>query len=309
MTSSRLGVYVNPDSVLARTAREMVAAHGDGSGAIDGGSTCPRCGAPRPCAVGRAAAEVLSAAGLAAGEVLSTAGLALSSGLVSAARQGLGPDPETEILHPGVPSAGPGTQFMDPAVALGDPLGRFEEPSAPAQEPAGHPSAPAREPVGQAAGPSAPVRGQFSVADLHPPAARPPAIPELGRREPGEFDSASLTPQPETAEGPSVTGWSSGPPEPDPAQRRPALQPPQTVPAGRPPLQPPPFTRPADGPPKAAFSPSAQPLGQPQPDASTPSWEARGADSPPDRAPSGLPPLADVPAAGYRRPGNADVTS
>ena len=76
------GTYVKPDSVLARTAREVVAAHAGGAGPRPGMTTCPVCGEPLPCPTGRAAAEVLFAAGLAE-----------SSGLVDAARHGRGPDP------------------------------------------------------------------------------------------------------------------------------------------------------------------------------------------------------------------------
>jgi hypothetical protein len=71
--------YVDPDSVLARTAREMLQAHAGGRGPSDEATVCPACGEPLPCAAGRSAAEVLSAAGLAE-----------ESGLVSAFRQGLG---------------------------------------------------------------------------------------------------------------------------------------------------------------------------------------------------------------------------
>ncbi|HET6529115.1 MAG TPA: hypothetical protein VFH03_00655, partial [Actinoplanes sp.] len=73
------GTYVNPDSVLARTAREMVEAHAGGGGPRDGMTICPVCGEPLPGPSGRAAAEVLFAAGLAE-----------RSGLVAAARHGLG---------------------------------------------------------------------------------------------------------------------------------------------------------------------------------------------------------------------------
>ncbi|MGX6603817.1 hypothetical protein ACWKSP_16975 [Micromonosporaceae bacterium Da 78-11] len=76
--------YVNPDSVLARTAQEMLEAHAGGAGPSAGMTRCPVCGEPLPCASGRAAAEVLFAAGLAE-----------RSGLVAAARGGLGPDPAT----------------------------------------------------------------------------------------------------------------------------------------------------------------------------------------------------------------------
>jgi hypothetical protein len=70
---------VKPDSVLARTAREVMAAHAGGAGPRAGLTVCPVCGEPLPCASGRAAAEVLFAAGLAE-----------SSGLIDAARAGLG---------------------------------------------------------------------------------------------------------------------------------------------------------------------------------------------------------------------------
>ena len=76
------GTYVDPDSVLARTAREMVEAHAGGAGPREGMTICPVCGEPLPCSSGRAAAEVLFAAGLAE-----------SSGLVAAARKGMGLSP------------------------------------------------------------------------------------------------------------------------------------------------------------------------------------------------------------------------
>lgn len=75
------GVYVNPDSVLARTAREMLEAHAGGAGPSAAMVRCPVCGEELPCAVGRSAAEVLFAAGLAE-----------QSGLVAATRQGRGPE-------------------------------------------------------------------------------------------------------------------------------------------------------------------------------------------------------------------------
>jgi hypothetical protein len=68
--------FVNPDSVLARTAREMLAAHGGGEGPRGELTICPVCYENLPCPAGVAAAEVLAAAGLAE-----------ASGLVSAARQ------------------------------------------------------------------------------------------------------------------------------------------------------------------------------------------------------------------------------
>src|SRR4051794_29603166 len=73
---------VKPDSVLARTAQEALEAHAGGAGPREGMMACPVCGEPLPCPTGRAAAEVLFAAGLAE-----------SSGLIEAARRGLGPGP------------------------------------------------------------------------------------------------------------------------------------------------------------------------------------------------------------------------
>jgi hypothetical protein len=81
MVLPQSGVFVKPDSVLARTAREMLDAHAGGSGPRDGMTICPQCGEPLPCGAGQAAAEVVTAAGLAE-----------TSGLVAAARQGRGPD-------------------------------------------------------------------------------------------------------------------------------------------------------------------------------------------------------------------------
>ena len=86
--------YVKPDSVLARTAREMLEAHAGGAGPSTVMTRCPLCGEPLPCSSGRAAAEVLFAAGLAE-----------SSGLVAASRQNLGLRPETLRDRPPV---GPG---------------------------------------------------------------------------------------------------------------------------------------------------------------------------------------------------------
>ena len=76
------GTFVNPDSVLARTAREMMEAHAGGAGPREGMTICPVCSRPLPCPSGRAAAEVLLAAGL-----------AQSSGLISASRQGSASSP------------------------------------------------------------------------------------------------------------------------------------------------------------------------------------------------------------------------
>ena len=46
------GAIVNPDSVLARTAREMVEAHAGGGGPREGMTACPVCGEPLPCPSG-----------------------------------------------------------------------------------------------------------------------------------------------------------------------------------------------------------------------------------------------------------------
>src|SRR5688500_18123115 len=78
--------FVDPDSVLARTAREMLSAHAGGRGPSDARTECPVCGERLPCAAGRSAQEVLVAAGLAE-----------SSGLVSAARKGLGEPPAPAV--------------------------------------------------------------------------------------------------------------------------------------------------------------------------------------------------------------------
>jgi hypothetical protein len=89
------GTYVNPDSVLARTAREMLEAHAGGGGPREGMMTCPVCGEPLPCSSGRAAAEVLFAAGLAE-----------SSGLVAAARAGAASPLGLPAVPRGQPRAG-----------------------------------------------------------------------------------------------------------------------------------------------------------------------------------------------------------
>ncbi|WP_213008295.1 hypothetical protein, partial [Paractinoplanes toevensis] len=70
--------FVDPESVLAQTAREMLATHAGGAGPSEGMTECPVCGEPLPCPAGRSAAEVLEAAGLAE-----------ASGLISVHRQGL----------------------------------------------------------------------------------------------------------------------------------------------------------------------------------------------------------------------------
>ncbi len=58
------GGFVNPDSVLAVTAAEIIAAHGP-AGEPDGAfEPCRRCGEPSPCGPVRGATQVLLAAGL-----------------------------------------------------------------------------------------------------------------------------------------------------------------------------------------------------------------------------------------------------
>ena len=86
--------FVNPDSVLAKMAREMLKAHGGGSPTEDM-VICPVCGEPLPCPAGRSAAEVLTAAGLAE-----------SSGLLAAVRRGL-PVPEAGTSGPAYGSPAP----------------------------------------------------------------------------------------------------------------------------------------------------------------------------------------------------------
>jgi hypothetical protein len=84
---------VDPDSILARTAREVLEAHAGGHGPGEGLTVCPACGERLPCAAGQAAAEVVVAAGLAE-----------ESGLVAASRRGLGePYGEAAPLPPLVP--------------------------------------------------------------------------------------------------------------------------------------------------------------------------------------------------------------
>jgi DNA-binding LacI/PurR family transcriptional regulator len=80
--------YVNPDSLLARTARETLAAHAGGAGPGDGMTACPVCGEPLPCSSGRAAAEVLFAAGLAesSGELVEAGDFTEEGGATAMAR-------------------------------------------------------------------------------------------------------------------------------------------------------------------------------------------------------------------------------
>ncbi|WP_203726165.1 hypothetical protein, partial [Paractinoplanes durhamensis] len=80
--------FVDPDSVLAQTAREMLAAHAGGAGPSEGMMECPVCGEPLPCPAGRSAAEVLEAAGLAE-----------ASGLVAMSRPNLIFDEEPDQMY------------------------------------------------------------------------------------------------------------------------------------------------------------------------------------------------------------------
>ncbi|MDT4990920.1 MAG: hypothetical protein QOH97_812 [Actinoplanes sp.] len=94
MGAGPVATFVKPDSVLARTAREVVDAHAGGAGPRAGLTACPVCGEPLPCSTGRAAAEVLFAAGLAE-----------SSGLIDAARGGRGAPGPLELPADRLPVA------------------------------------------------------------------------------------------------------------------------------------------------------------------------------------------------------------
>ncbi|MFL6112668.1 MAG: hypothetical protein ACJ786_15140, partial [Catenulispora sp.] len=110
--------FVDPDSVLARTALGMLEAHGGGAGPSEGMTECPVCGAPLPCPVGRAAAEVVEAAGLAE-----------ASGLLAAARQGT-PDGLTEQAYAYPPAFGSPIEPL-PGGTAGEPdLPAWTVPSA-----------------------------------------------------------------------------------------------------------------------------------------------------------------------------------
>src|SRR5690348_4572806 len=102
--------FVDPDSVLARTAQQMLAAHAGGAGPSEGMTECPVCGEPLPCPAGRSAAEVVEAAGLAE-----------ASGLIAVHRQGLG---GPSAFEHDLPYASP--------LAFGSPL--EISPSSPAHE-------------------------------------------------------------------------------------------------------------------------------------------------------------------------------
>ena len=138
MGAGPVATFVKPDSVLARTAREVMQAHGGGAGPRDGMITCPVCGEPLPCTSGRAAAEVLFAAGLAE-----------SSGLVDAARGGLGPASPL-----GLPSQSFTDSLLNPGPAAEEPGGlSFSASGAPVGGPTGGVPG-ASGPAGLGAGPS-----------------------------------------------------------------------------------------------------------------------------------------------------------
>ncbi|MGK5685402.1 hypothetical protein [Actinoplanes sp. URMC 104] len=101
--------FVDPDSVLARTAQAMLTAHAGAPGTL-----CPVCGERLPCAAGTSAAEVVAAAGLAE-----------NSGLVAAARRG--PEPGPTAVPPLRPSEASPVSFA--------PSGVLEPPSVPAPPP------------------------------------------------------------------------------------------------------------------------------------------------------------------------------
>ena len=111
---------MDPDSILARTAREVLEAHAGGHGPGDGLTVCPACGERLPCAAGQAAAEVVVAAGLAE-----------ESGLVAASRRGLGePYGEAAPRPPlGPPMASGSADNYAPVTAFGSP-DAFEAPVA-----------------------------------------------------------------------------------------------------------------------------------------------------------------------------------
>jgi hypothetical protein len=174
MTSTR--TFVDPESVLARTARETAEAH-TGETAI-----CPACGEPLPCASGRAAAEVLLAAGLAE-----------SSGLVAAARQGRGPDAGHTAQH---------SQGEQPAAAdKPQPKPTAPKPTAPKPQP---PKAEGRSGLPEGAGAlSGLPEGAGGLSGHHPApsaetvrgTARPLAEPAGKPREPGQgIDPLELGP-------------------------------------------------------------------------------------------------------------------
>jgi hypothetical protein len=270
--------YVKPDSVLARTAREVLEAHAGGAGPRDGMMACPICGLTLPCPTGRAAAEVLFAAGL-----------AQSSGLVEAARGGLGPAAGESFGVPVVPAPVP---YAAPAPAASRPLGAppaivppvptAPPPAAPLAPAPSAPSAPA--PVAplapaSAAGPKAPVPP--SVAALSKPslahpsvAAAPDSEVELPSAEPAAIGLEAPAFEAQAAAAPAVA-------EPEPTQEIDPL---------------------LLGPP--IFDKQNRPLDAPQ---FTPSARSRAADEPtPVQAPSRAPdqPPAAAPAAAWE-PGSA----
>ena len=167
--------FVKPDSVLARTAREVMAAHAGGAGPQEGMTTCPICGEPLPCTSGRRAAEVLFAAGLAE-----------LSGLIDAARGGLGPAPSLDL--PGrLANAG-----TEPAT----PPGSGDAPDS--SEPQPDASARAPESGGSGSGPAGPESGAPGqlVGSVQVPADDDPLLlgPPLFTQQNRPLDSPRFTP-------------------------------------------------------------------------------------------------------------------
>jgi hypothetical protein len=165
-------VYVKPDSVLARTAQDMVEAHFGGFGPRDGYTVCPQCGDPLPCAAGRAAAEVLAAAGLAR--------TSQASGLIQAARQGP-PDRQSPSIPPGGadPLGAPSPLGQPPRPQDGPPQPQFGPP------PSG-PAVPGQVAPGQVA-PGQVAPGQVAPGQVAPGQVAP------GQVAPGQVAPGSHT--------------------------------------------------------------------------------------------------------------------
>jgi hypothetical protein len=237
--------YVKPDSVLARTAREVVEAHAGGAGPRDGMTACPVCGQPLPCSTGRAAAEVLFAAGL-----------AQSSGLVEKSRGGLGPaagqapfgapavpypaTPAAVLSVPPNPAPAAVTPHASAAPAAVAPPPAAAAPPAPAAFPAAAsaaPPAPAAFPAAASAAAAidvdlpgdeldAPSAGfdrpvaDFDTPALAAPVEAPPAVAEPEPTE--EIDPLLLGPpiydrQNRPLDAPQFTPSARAPGEPAPA--------------------------------------------------------------------------------------------
>ncbi|HEY7273952.1 MAG TPA: hypothetical protein VH502_14565, partial [Actinoplanes sp.] len=201
--------YVKPDSVLARTAREVVEAHAGGSGPRGGMMACPVCGQSLPCPTGRAAAEVLFAAGL-----------AQSSGLVDASRGGLGPAGESPFGAPVVPAAvphaaqpagfGPAAPAAPAASGVPGAPPVPIVPVVPVAPPVPHaPVAPALSVAPVASVPVAPPAPP--VAAVPPASAVPAAAPEFdasGETAPSELLAAVAAAVP-SAEPEASGGWTT----------------------------------------------------------------------------------------------------